>query len=207
MTLIDSYEHAGVEVRIYLDDDPMNPRTEFDQIAKIVAWHGRYALGDVNVSRHFDSLEDLIQEHVTEDSLVRPLWLYEHSGLTISVGEAFVAGDNPFHCRWDSGLVGFVSVSAADIRKAWADPDMSDEDVFCKAWGLIDGEIAEYDAYLRGEVYGFVTDPDGEYVDSCWGFIGDEEGCKSEANASAEWAAKQYEAKKWEAHNTLFAYA
>ena len=44
---------------------------------------------------------------------------------------------------------------------------------------ILESEIETWDTYLRGDVYGFVAeDPEGEQIDSCWGFYGDE-GIKS----------------------------
>lgn len=53
---------------------------------------------------------------------------------------------------------------------------------------VIRQDVAEYDAWVRGEVYGFtVTDRDGAEVDSCWGFVGDMGYCFSEAVESAKY--------------------
>ncbi len=48
-----------------------------------------------------------------------------------------------------------------------------------KALKIAQGEVETYDQYLRGEVYGYKIDGDG---DSCWGFYGQEE-CISEAKS------------------------
>jgi hypothetical protein len=62
------------------------------------------------------------------------------------------------------------------------------------------GEVAEYDAYLCGECYGYVVERDGEHLDSCWGFLGDDgfKHAKSEAESAAESEAR--------AHDQLAAY-
>ena len=49
---------------------------------------------------------------------------------------------------------------------------------------IIEGEVKEYDQYLRGEIYGFelvekstCSECGGaheEVIDSCWGFFGDD---------------------------------
>jgi hypothetical protein len=52
------------------------------------------------------------------------------------------------------------------------------------------GDVKEYDSYLRGEVYGYVVDPNGPDEDACWGFVGDIDYCKEAANESAECAAQ-----------------
>lgn len=56
------------------------------------------------------------------------------------------------------------------------------------------GELKTYRQYLAGEVYGYmVKSPDGEVLDSCWGFYDDwpYDYLKSEANEMAEWHAEQ----------------
>jgi len=39
-----------------------------------------------------------------------------------------------------------------------------------RAEAVLDGEVREYDAYLRGDVYGFKAYEGLEEIDSCWGF-------------------------------------
>lgn len=40
-------------------------------------------------------------------AVVLPLWLYDHTGITISVGERVY----PYNDRWDSGQVGFIALT------------------------------------------------------------------------------------------------
>ena len=54
----------------------------------------------------------------------------------------------------------------------------------------LQGEIDEYNAWGDGEAYGYIVDKDGPDEESCWGYIGDIDYCKSEANAVAEYVAK-----------------
>jgi hypothetical protein len=62
-------------------------------------------------------------------------------------------------------------------------------------------EIETYDDWLSGSVYGYVIEgPDGEHLDSCWGFLGDEEYVKQEARASAERCDKDLDEEDVEAH-------
>jgi hypothetical protein len=58
----------------------------------------------------------------------------------------------------------------------------------------ITGWVEAYDDYLNGNVWGFVlTSPDGDVIDSCWGFGGDpnKSGVIENARASAEWHAEK----------------
>ena len=58
-----------------------------------------------------------------------------------------------------------------------------------------EGEISTWKAWAEGEVYGYVVkNEDGNHLDSCWGFYG-EEGRK-EAESQAESMIKYYEAEE-----------
>lgn len=94
-----------------------------------------------------------------------PLYLYDHSGITMST--------SPFSCPWDSGMIGAIFVTWKKLRSEIGE-DCIKED----ALRVLKCEVDVYDSYLRGEVYGFVVkDPKGEDIDdgSCWGFFGDPE--------------------------------
>lgn len=40
---------------------------------------------------------------------------------------------------------------------------------------IMDLEVKTFDQYLRGEIYGFIIETvDGEHLDSCWGFYGED---------------------------------
>ena len=208
MAPIETFEHEGLTVEIDYDSDPQNPR-EDTQVASLVCWHKRYVLGDeqpkvgapewgLEKAREFvpdlldlDTPED--QEAVNRilnDKLeIVGLYLYDHSGITMSTA--------PFSCPWDSGQVGFAYVTL----NALAECDMLDPkptawtpELRARAREIIKQEVEEYDAFLRGEVYGYVVKKTktcdlghrhDEVIDSCCGFIGELDYCKSEAKAAA----------------------
>ena len=106
-----------------------------------------------------------------------PLYLYDHSGITISMG--------PFSCPWDSGCVGFIYVTRkrAEEELGLDDGDLPTGRDFKNYESLDDyvvnhifaNEIKVYDQYLRGDVWYFVIeDAGGDVVDSCAGFFGDD---------------------------------
>lgn len=89
-----------------------------------------------------------------------PLYLYDHSGITISHGK--------FSCPWDSGQVGWHYITKAKLE------DEFDGDE-AKAMKCLEAELKTYDDYLQGNVWGYVIEnEEGDDVDSCWGFYGDE---------------------------------
>lgn len=89
-----------------------------------------------------------------------PVMMYDHSGITIWHGSSNPAQDS---AGWDSGLIGFHYVTKSAVEKEW-NGDMEAAERYMEA------TLKTYDSYLRGDVYGYVIDEDG---DSCWGFIGD----------------------------------
>ena len=100
-----------------------------------------------------------------------PLYLYDHSGITISTG--------PFSCPWDSGQIGFIYLShdRADqeigTQYPSAHPNGQVYDTrHDHVMAIMRGEVETYDQYIRGEVFGFRVEKDDTLIDSCWGFFG-----------------------------------
>lgn len=112
------------------------------------------------------------------EALVRPLHLYDHSGITMRA--------SAFDCAWDSGQVGFQYMTHAKIKEEFGGKTINKTNT-AKAIKLMDGELETYDDYLTGNVYGYIIkDSEDEELDACWGFIGDSDYCLSEAKASAD---------------------
>jgi len=230
-------------LKIVHDDDPINPREDYDNFGKMVCWHSRYSLGDKHeyenpdaflarlvrdtisekdiiayvkdgkagdlrleydkASREWElsSYDDyfkkwyieysfaaplpqnytLLSESILEnmsskglmelaerENLILPLYLLDHSGITISTRD--------FHDRWDSGQVGWTYAGNADITKEYGDASPESME---KAEHLLKTEVETYDCYLRGECYGFQLFKDGVEEDSCWGFLGSFEEAKA----------------------------
>lgn len=105
-----------------------------------------------------------------------PLYLYDHSGITIST--------TPFSDQWDSGQVGFIYADKAKARETCG-RDLTDEEIA----DVLRAEVTTYDQYLTGDIYRFeierevpfkkvyddgreVEDAEWHYVDSCGGFYG-----------------------------------
>lgn len=105
-------------------------------------------------------MEELTQK--LEGFVLLPLYLYDHSGITMNT--------TGFSCPWDSGQVGWIY---ADKEKILAEYGSLTPDTMEKAENLLHGEVEYYDHYLRGDCYGFELYRDGVEEDSCWGFIGD----------------------------------
>ena len=122
-----------------------------------------------------DRCEEIIQKLIDKHYLILPLYLYDHSGITMSTGR--------FSCPWDSGQVGWIYCTKAEAIKEFASEWKNGELIKLGkrltkkardlAFKALEQEVATYDQYLTGDVYGFVIeDSDGNDVDSCWGFFG-----------------------------------
>lgn len=110
---------------------------------------------------------------MNDNLCIVPIYMYDHSGITISTG--------PFSCPWDSGQVGFIYVTKETCDKQGENFDNAEK--------IIKGEIETLDAYLTGNVYGYTiweTEEEvedeiyngtndfnsAEVVDSCYGYYG-----------------------------------
>lgn len=93
---------------------------------------------------------------------IQPLYVYDHSGVTYST--------SPFHCRWDSGQVGWVFTTRYDYENFGLKEKFNPE----SAREKIEQEVEHWDNYAQGNTYCFtVEDHEGETLESVGGFIGD----------------------------------
>lgn len=128
------------------------------------------------IAQHIDNLVTAVLDHYY---IILPLYLYDHSGLSMSC--------SGFSCSWDSGQVGYIYCTAEHAVAECGSLD--------KARKCLQAEVTTYDQYLQGDVWGYVVEEsrhistvrtvDGiqeepeeseewECVDSCWGFYGDD---------------------------------
>ena len=160
---------VNLKLEIVNDQYPENPREFYGNLAIMACFHKRYNLGDETsfVTSDFNSWEEFKEFLLTKASpkavCVKPLYLYDHSGLTIAT--------TPFSCRWDSGQIGFVYTTKAKIRENYGVKRVTKR-MLALAKKCIDAEVEEYDAYLRGDVYGWeITNLEtGQVIDSCYGY-------------------------------------
>lgn len=176
-------------IKILHDPDPENPR-DYDNLGTMACWHRRYSLGDKHA---YDDPRDLLialgdldgQSDLSMNDLfaraekraaILPLYLYDHSGIAMNT--------TGFHCPWDSGQVGYIYVTLANIRKEYGVTRVSQK-LRGKIADHLRQEVQTYDHYLTGNCYGFVVEKDEDEIASCWGFLGDYDGyCLAEAKAT-----------------------
>ena len=198
----------GVEytLEVEQDDYPESPR-EWSNLCTMVCWHRDYCLGDTHsfdnpdefmqhlyldvMGKHWcdnhdsDDWQDVYKElKETNLVLIKPINLYDHSGITVSTSNSY-----PYNDRWDAGIVGFIYVTKHTIFMECG--DITEENWKERADQYLEGEMETYDQYLRGDVYWYkftkkVTEyeicphcgevikeyEDEEEVDTCGGFFG-----------------------------------
>lgn len=115
----------------------------------------------------------LMEEH----AVWLPLWIYEHSGITMSCG----GRGYPYNDRWDSSQAGWILMTKANALTIYGKDDWRE-----RALQTMQHDVEIYDEWLTGECYGYrlyeadkpadSEEPDwGEdETDSCWGFYGDD---------------------------------
>jgi hypothetical protein len=185
-----------LKVRIVSDDNPQDPR-ENDNAARMICFHKKYSLGDKHDYRSgdyngWDELWQAVEEKEGPILKMKLLHMYEHSGITIKTGS--------FSDRWDSGQIGFVFVTKRQCELDYGGDRTPDGDL---GWAerIIEGEVDEYDKYLRGDAWGFEVYDDedpGHVLESCYGFLGDDY-CREEAESALENYIAQAEADAFEA--------
>lgn len=163
--------HRGYDIDIYYDTTPESPR-KWDNLGTFYTAHRSYR-PEKEFDEHFQREEVFDRYGDFSDSFEKKhialnLYLYDHSGLTIS--------SSPFSCRWDSGWFGIVAVSVEKVKKEFGWKLLTAARRR-KIEGYLQGEIDTYDNYLRGEVYGYrITPADDKdnVLESCWGYFGDD---------------------------------
>jgi hypothetical protein len=200
---VEHEECKDYTIRIMQDDSPIDPRESDDYLmGTMLCFHRRYNLGDKHDLKHenFSSWGE-IQEYLRKElraNIIIPLYLLDHSGLWIRAGRGFPEDSG----GWDSGVVGFIYTTPKRIRNMYAIKHITKEKL-TQAEKELYREVETYNDYLTGNVYGFIVeDPEGENIDSCWGFYGDE-GMKeaySQAKGTIDYESEKRTVEIDEAH-------
>jgi len=168
------YKRGSQYLRVIQDSDPESPR-EWDSLGTMYCMHRRYNLGDVQLkSSDYNSWEEVKKSFNTkENAVVLPLYLMDHSGLTLQT--------KPFggiNGHFDSGQVGFIVATKKEIRKNFGIKNVTKKYIK-QVTEMLVAEVEIYNQFLSGDVYGyehFEIDSEGNEnnIHSCWGFFGDD---------------------------------
>lgn len=139
-----------------------NPRDD-DNLGKMICFHRRYKLGDKHDFQLTSQFDMWVENNQNKIASILPLYLYDHSGLTIST--------TPFHDPWDSGKIGYIYCLNEDVKKEGLDP----EEDLDKINELLLSEVKDYDDWLQGTnpyYYFTIRDENDNVVDTVSGFQG-----------------------------------
>ena len=166
------------EVRSVLLTIIADPDGKRDYCDEFSGWDERYT---DRPAFHYDFVQNWVmdnKENLTQDQrdaiasvvleryVILPLYLYDHSGITMSA--------SAFSCPWDSGQVGYIYQRLT--------PEVTREDLV----KYLVSEVEEYDSYLTGDCWWFALesqkyqeDEEGDELtseweteESCGGFLG-----------------------------------
>ena len=202
MTPIETHTLNNLTLSIYPDPDPLNPRTEYDNVGHLICWHRRYTLGDEHsYADPDDFFEDLIERGLTEDEtnrlqrikdIVYNLLPGPHTGLILSLETEISRLRDlaltryvllPVYAYEHGGItlrVGLPFSCPWDSGQVgWIYVDLATAqkewptDTIDRATQYLIGEVDTYDLYLTGQAYGYViADTDGEELEACWDYLG-----------------------------------
>lgn len=156
-----SIKRKGFTLTVF-EDDIEDPREYYKDtnMSKMICFHRKYQLGDKHNFKTPSEFNEWYNKNKDKVACIMPLYLLDHSGLTMSVHD--------FHDPWDSGQVGYAYILKETLREHNMADDIGSYDT-CRA--LIETEVEEYDRWLRGvpQYYAFdITDQDDELIE-CMG--------------------------------------
>lgn len=171
MKLYNRITYNGHHINICYDDDAGNPRKMFDNLGTLYTAHRRYRPekefdDHFDIDKVFDGRIGNFQGSFLKEYIALPVYLYEHSGTTVST--------SPFSCPWDSGFFGIIAVPLDKVRREYGWKNITVERRK-RIEEYLQGEIKTLDDYYTGEVFGYCITPeddDSNELDSCWGFYG-----------------------------------
>jgi hypothetical protein len=110
--------------------------------------------------------EKAINRVLDNNVLMLPLYLYDHSGITMNT--------TGFSCGWDSGQVGFIYVTKYQLKQEYGISKVMPIH-WKKAEERLKAEVKVYDRYIRGDVYCYTIHDKNEdiVVDSLGGLYED----------------------------------
>jgi hypothetical protein len=137
----------------------------------------RYNNNEMTQKQYLETLLKLLEKN----NVFLPLYLYDHSGLSISATLTY-----PFTDPWDAGQVGWIIASRDKILEF-----MRIKRLTAKARARISqvlmSEVETYNKYLQGDIYGYIIkDNNDKVIDSLWS-IEDEEVAMTEAKSAIDY--------------------
>lgn len=160
----------NLTLNVYQDECCECDPRDNDNLGVMACFHGSYTLGDdvTNIKKqgehyfHDASAFREFSEH--NKPIMLPLYLYDHSGITMSTG--------PFGCPWDSGQVGWIFCSLDKACREYSVKRVTPT-IRRKVLSVLEAEVRVYDEHIQGNCFGVVIEDDsGNLLESCWGYHG-----------------------------------
>ena len=106
MKPIKTISYRGCSIKIYSDEDPLNPREDNENLGKMACFHRRYSLGDKEETGRWSSPQEFLEFLDQENPPVAiNLYLLDHSGLSMWARRGFEDCDPQ---GWDWECVGII---------------------------------------------------------------------------------------------------
>lgn len=178
------YKKDDQELKIFYDEIALDPRKDFDNFGIMICSYSNYTLGDKNITPN----EIMNEINELKPIVCFPLFVYDHSGLSISCDES---RPYPYNDEWDSSFIGFIYATKDMILDNFTGYDKNGnrkpikkrltKRMIEQARQLLKSEVEEYNYYLSGQVYGYniskvikcnLGHEHNDIIDSCGSFYG-----------------------------------
>ena len=183
-------------VLVQVDSAPRSPRG-WDNTGTIIGTPDRESVQGDRVrwgSSHVRRVEPKawIVEHVNTDPDVYCFGTLDRNH---RMGDVSFTARKKGEVTEDTYLDGVIVAYRQDVRKMWCGSKKSDAPLPARKRILeaLKGEIEAYSDWATGNCHGYrIVDPDGNELDSCWGFLGDSEYAMKEGVSAARWLTEKY---------------
>jgi hypothetical protein len=163
---------SNEKLEIMIDEACESPR-EWDNLTVIVTIKNNHnTIGDFQVNDS-EELREMLE--VKKALFSMPLYIYEHSGMSLKCFEASVG--YPYNDQWDAGCIGMV-FTTEELLKETGLTTMPKKEVQER----MKAEIETYSQWCNGECYGFrlsewskcdkCNQLEDKEIDSCFGYYG-----------------------------------
>ena len=161
-------------LEIVTDESCESPR-EWDNLTVIVTLKNNHnTIGDFQVNDS-EELREMLKDHKAKYAM--PLYVYDHSGISLKCFEDKSMVGYPYNDQWDAGCIGMVYTTKKLLKDNGLDKYPKD-----KVIDQMKAEIETYSHWCNGECYGFVLSKlskcdkcdqsNDKEIDSCYGFYG-----------------------------------
>ena len=169
-------EHAKKQekLEIMIDDSCESPR-EWDNLnIRVALKNYHYNIGDIQVNNS-EELRQILEDKKAKYAI--PLYMYEHSDISLKCFEDKTMVSYPFDDQWDAGCIGMVFTTESLLKETGLTHNTKEEVI-----EQMKVEVEQYSYWCNGDCYGFrlseVSECDkcnqveDKEIDSCYGFYG-----------------------------------